>query len=315
MSYDLSFAAPDGESPLMTDFLEYFEGRDHYAYRGTDVWYQNEDTGVYFSFDLAPEDENTDDDEELLEDIDFEAHAAFNINFFRPPYFALEALPEVKAFVERFSFRVDDPQICGMGRGAFSDEGFLSGWNAGNDLAHHSIVSAHEHSEFLTRPDAELNKIWNWNRGRDEYQRTLGVDVFVPRIVFVRSSGELLSAVVWGDAIPALLPRVDAVLVARRALAPRRLLRRKPDCAIVPWSELAPVVSDCPRHDHLFSCVELYYEQPPERLASWVRGLSVDDRELEIVPNDQVLSEELVENAGDLEVLEIAEFGPEAEDS
>jgi hypothetical protein len=56
MSYDLDFSVREG-SPEISDeeFAAYFKGRRHYRLNDTQAWYENEDTGVYFSFDYGDE--------------------------------------------------------------------------------------------------------------------------------------------------------------------------------------------------------------------------------------------------------------------
>ena len=59
------------------------------------------------------------------------------------------------AFVHAFDLVVDDPQMAGMGRGEFSADGFLAGWNAGNRFAHGAIVAQHgDTATFHSLPEA-----------------------------------------------------------------------------------------------------------------------------------------------------------------
>ncbi len=114
MSYDLFLKS---ESLTADEFESYFNSRPHYTLNGDQAFYENEDTGVYFSFDYAPDELGT---------------VAFNLNYYRPHFFGLEAAPEVEAFVWAFNLTIDDPQIEGMSDGPFSVDGLLRGWNAGN---------------------------------------------------------------------------------------------------------------------------------------------------------------------------------------
>jgi hypothetical protein len=80
------------------------------------VGFENEATGVSFGFDFS----------------EGNALPAFNLNSVRRHVFGLEAEPLVTAFVRQFDLEVDDPQADGMGKGPYSPERFLRGWNAGN---------------------------------------------------------------------------------------------------------------------------------------------------------------------------------------
>src|SRR5262245_23974370 len=120
MSYDLFFYR-DKEQPAIpgTAFQKYFRARAHYQVKDSQAWYENEDSGVYFSFDYRErkEEEGT-------------GNVSFNMNYNRPHIFGLEAELEVSAFVQFFRVLVDDPQDAGMGQGAYTPQGFLQGWNA-----------------------------------------------------------------------------------------------------------------------------------------------------------------------------------------
>ena len=51
MSYDLHFAnGDDGRAMTEEGFATYFSSRPLYELNGSQAWYSNDDTGVYFSF-------------------------------------------------------------------------------------------------------------------------------------------------------------------------------------------------------------------------------------------------------------------------
>ncbi|MPW22977.1 hypothetical protein GCT13_40890 [Paraburkholderia sp. CNPSo 3157] len=126
MSYDLFFNFP---TPVpSTDIERHFSGRPNYQV-GDAAVYQNPHTGVYFQF-TWPRDS-----------VDGKVgRVAFNVNYFRPHVFGLEAEAEVHAFVMRFSPKIEDPQLHGMGAGPYAPERFLSGWNTGNEAAYEAIL-------------------------------------------------------------------------------------------------------------------------------------------------------------------------------
>ena len=236
MSYDLFFRAPDGVFTRET-FGNYFGSRPNYEVNGGQAFYQNDVTGVYFSFDWNDPSTQADEGEQSYS-------VAFNINYCRPSFFGLEAEPEVTAFVKAFGFAVEDPQMNGMGHGPYDDALFLSGWNVGNAFGVEGVFRGRRHeAPPPTRPTAELHRIWAWNAGVAKRQKELGEDVFVPRIMFGRFAGRLASLFVWGDGIPTVVPSVDSVLVLRRELAPRRWLGgAKEDRCVVPGADVAALV-------------------------------------------------------------------------
>lgn len=209
MSYDLDFYVPAGAPvPAKAELEAYFTDRPWYQMRGTQAFYGNQDSGVYFSFELGAGSDDEDagsGDEDASGEEDEPARPAdglepiglsFNLNYVRPRIFGLEAEREVGALVSRFGLSVDDQQIGGMGRGPYSAAGFLEGWTTGNAFGYRAIVDqikkdpGSEGSFFNTvLSAAESERCWRWNIRRAELQRELGDEVFVPRISFMRRGG------------------------------------------------------------------------------------------------------------------------------
>jgi hypothetical protein len=189
MSYDLYFHARP--APSADDFVEYFSARPKYKVSATRARYENADTGVYFSFDFVHDrDQSVHGVEGAPAELD-KRWASFELNYYRPSVFALEAAPELEAFVERFGSGVRDPQVDGMGE-SFSTEGFLRAFTQGNRFAVSAIHSDAGVPAPPTRAKAELQAIWRWNIDRQRLQADLGARVFVPKIVFLSTHGALV---------------------------------------------------------------------------------------------------------------------------
>ncbi len=315
MSYDLEFLRRKDSAVLPREaLLEHFESRRGYSLEGKQWWYRNEDTGVYFCFETpGPEDAAEDKDavtehgaDEGAGDGLVSAGLSFNLNYFRPHYFGLEAEIELSALVQRFSLLVDDPQNEGVGRGSYSRAGFLRGWNAGNLVGHQAILSqmakdggspAKAGADLL--PAETLERAWTWNLHRSRLQTTLGDDVFVPTIMFVRHEGRVKTLIVWGDAIPVAVPPVDLVVVVRDELAPRRFFFRKRDTCVVPFDRLAPLLalaqpSSEPVAHHVFR----HSTAPaPARLVEFFRVQQPHQGKLDLLSADTVLTKEMVDEA------------------
>lgn len=292
VSYDLYFRSPQG-SPTQEAFSHYFRPRPNYEVGENQAWYSNEDTGVYFSFEYTDGDDAKPDEEEdpSLTPL------SFNMNYFRPHSFGLEAEPEVAAFVERFGLAVSDPQNEGMGDGEYSAAGFLRGWNAGNAFGYRAVLAQDPDEEVLTLPAARIETYWRWNRRVAERQEALGEQVFVPRIMFFDVDGAVRSAVAWTDGIPILLPEVDLVIVPREQLAPRRWLRPKSDIVVFNWDEIRPLLRHARRAEEELPRYEFFHEATPSEIEQLFRAKVQSDPLPRGVPIDQVLDEELVEQA------------------
>ena len=288
MSYDLYFRTRSGTLPAER-FEAYFTGRPNYKYEARQAVYENSDTDVYFLFEQS-------DGSQADEDSDSEAFAAaFNINYFRPSVFGLEAEPEVAAFVRAFNLTVVDPQEGGMGEGEYSSEGFLRGWNAGNAFAFRAFVSdPNGLKPVKSAPQRQVQRVWAWNFGRAALQQKLGEDRFVPAIFFFEHANGIATYSVWPDGCPIAVPDVDYFYVMRNELAPRRFLRRKEDWALLAWKDAAPVFSRHreKRSDRLFV---LDYDSPPADVRKFVTGLPRLDGNLKGVYSSEVLDQELVD--------------------
>lgn len=279
MSFDLYFKPRKAELDLAA-VRKHFAGRLHYTAQDDQAFYRNEATGVYFSFEIAaPEDEYP---------------LAFNINMCRPSYFILEAEPEVRALVEAFDFTIQDTQMDGMGEGEYSCEGLIRSWNASNAFGYSAFL-AHENTDApLTLPTAKLMQVWQWNFAVARRQAEMGDDVFVPKIMFLKDGGDVLTAVVWTDAIPTAFPPVDRVLVYRDSLAPRRFFSRKPDFCLLGYDGVAALLKGFDR-GRMPGAIVPGFKTPPAEIAAFVKGLSAIEGKPEMISADQVLDREIVE--------------------
>ncbi len=295
MSYDLYFITKNDECKLTkADFIEYFANRPRYQAAENQTWYSNEDTGVYFSFEY--QDERSFDAEE------FDYVAAFNINYNRPHIFGLEAEPEVKSIIDHFKLDISDPQMNGngMGEGPYSRAGFLQGWNEGNlfgitAMMSHDDINVSNH-DLLTLPYAEIERYWKWNFNRDKLQEQMEADVFVPRIMFCREQNEVKSFVIWPDAIPMVLPKVDKVILYKNELAPRRFFSKQPVTCLVDHEaaqSFFPSQQLCTEEG--LSYRQLFHDQPPQNILEFfVKQKPVT---IQGVAPDSIFDAELVDQA------------------
>lgn len=183
MSYDL-YLMPE---PFDADALRaWFASRRHYKVSEAEAWYANDDTGVYFGFAIAAD-----------------APVAFNLNYFRPHIFGLEADAELTAFTQQFKCALEDPQ---GGMDVYSSGGFLDGWNSGNRSAFEIMGSKGETP--LAANSALIEAAWNWNRDRAAMQAEAGDKVFVPKVCWVQPEvGDApLACVTWTWGIPTVIP-------------------------------------------------------------------------------------------------------------
>jgi hypothetical protein len=264
--------------------LQYFAARRHYKRAKNRVSYANEDTGVYFWFDLR-----CSRDILLRRTV---VSAEFEINYNRPSFFATEAEKELSAFVARFQPRIEDPQMRGMGEGPYSAEGFFNGWNFGNAFSIRSVLARSPDAEVLSMPSDALRAAWEWNNRLAERRDRHNRANYVPIILFWRVDGRASRVVVWSEARPILLPRVDYVVVARDT-------SDKPQVGLAAWDEVVEVAKRA-GFDTGKQPLELRYLVPPPAIADWAANLPlIDLKSYARLHPYQILDEELIAAARD----------------
>jgi hypothetical protein len=294
MSYDLYFVPRRPEVGLPVEqFFNWFRRRKNYTVNESQAFYANESTGVYFAFEYFPgngTEEDWNGEEWGINDVSL-LPFSFEINYFRPHVFALEAEPEVAAFIRHFDLLVEDPQINGMGYGEYDSTKFLTGWNMGNELACRTSDAA-----VHTLPSKTIRAVWEWNYNREtlieKYSR---FQIAVPRIMLIEHKGVVCTAAVWTDGQPVALPVTDVVLLARDQLAPRRLFRKKPDMAIVNRTTVLDSLKRIIRPTDGYYLID--YEHPDRETEAFIKRQEASGDDLRMLAVDHVLDKEIVKKS------------------
>jgi hypothetical protein len=199
VSYDLRIYPKDFKPRAIIEWLGW---RAHYSTDDNRAAYSNDDTGIYFSFEVVEQPEQ--DEGEPPEP----PYVHFNLNYCRPHIFGLEAEPEIAAFLKQFDSSIHDPQFNGMGDGPYSREAFLSAWNHGNRLGFEAIGGDSEAPPPWGADPAVIEAVWKWNYGRAALQKQAGDKIFVPRISWFLPAGAETpaAACTWTDRVPTMIP-------------------------------------------------------------------------------------------------------------
>ncbi len=223
MSYDLYLIPKVFDTKAIRAF---FEGRLHYQVGDSQAVYDNEDTGVYFIFDTVAVAGIYDEEEAGRA-----PHVALNLNYYRPHIFALEAEPEVAAFVQAFTCSVFDPQVDGMEDGIYSRERFLAGWTKGNRFGVQAISQQNGEAPLVADP-RQIEEAWAWNYRRGELQERLGENVFVPKVIWLLPMQGLapVRCVTWTFGAPTMIPETlitHIVLVRQKRPSLKKMFARR----------------------------------------------------------------------------------------
>jgi hypothetical protein len=282
MGYDLFLKRRDGAYDR-TQFLEYFSKRDWYKVQENQAWYENEDTGVYFSFDL----------DEPSEGAASHFPIALRVNFCRPSYVIAEVETEVTILVNRFDMIAFDPQ-SDVEDEEYQKELLIAGWHKSNEWAISTYLrDPGNRSAVWSIPSARLTEIWTWNRQRRSRQAHYGASKFVPRIGFIKRDRDVLSAVIWPDGAPSLLPPVEYLIIMRQARSSTPF-GEPVDEILLSWQDAQRVLE---RHGlrQPEGGVLLEYDHPPADVAFFLRSLPAADNEISMIGADRVLDREIVD--------------------
>jgi hypothetical protein len=303
MSYDLYFrSCTSGNEPTWEEMRAYFQEREYYQVSDVQAFYDNENTGVSFSFNEHDVERSSSGPVDIRGDrpyLDL-LPVAFNINYFRPHIFGLEAERELTMFVAHFDLLVYDPQIDGMADGIYTPGGFLKGWNSGNDFAHSALFSASPSSEIYALPTEKIEGYWRWNyayeRLTEEYE---DMGLFVPRIWFVTYRGKLRSAVSWAEGIEIALPMVDLILTYRSPSRLAKFAGAKPEQLVIKVADILPKLDRFERrsdpYDHLLVEFGGDAGRTSSELAKLFQGRHGNWDELRRVAPERVLNAEIVD--------------------
>jgi hypothetical protein len=274
MSYslDLCFQPPVRRHRI----LQYFAARAHFFVAKDKVLYENPNTGVYFFMTL-----------QHRRNVLFQSNvvaAEFEVNYYRPSFFAIEAEREISAFVAAFQPQIHDPQINGMGDGPYSGEKFMDAWNFGNVFSARDALSPNRNTASM--PTEVLRAAWEWNY-RSAEREWRNPNLFMPDIMFFRIEGRPSRVVVWPQGMAALLPKADYVLVGRLVSGEKRY-------GLARWSEVLEVVQSA-GFDTATNPLKLMYLVTPPPIANWVANVPlIDINTLERLSADRILDEEVI---------------------
>ncbi|HEV8377428.1 MAG TPA: hypothetical protein VGP99_01155 [Tepidisphaeraceae bacterium] len=271
MSYDLYFEAGRGKTLDKKSFQTYFKSRANYQVGNGQALYQNEDTGVYFIFD-EPED----------------GVVAFNLNFFRPHVFGLEAAPELEQFSKSFATRVADPQ---GGMEVFSTEAFLRGWNDGNRFAYRSMMKD-QNGPIHTWPAKKIREVWEWNYNLAEQRQREGENIFTPTIFAIDVDGEACSVAIWPPDCAILMPAVDAVMVPLAQSG-----KESDELGLVKWEEVFAVARPYLENAKGLKRYRMAFKEWPSDVAGFLGKKRKAVGELKGIGMDEILDREMVQES------------------
>jgi len=218
VSFDLYFYSKNEDPEVNRHIKEYFAGKKFFNVKaleneGSQFWYENENTGVYFCFDLTTQPDE--EDGEKKEGY-YYIGLTFNINYMRPMFFSYEAMPIVEEISQKLGLLIADPQDKGNPDGIpkeYKADELMDSWNKSNEWATDIYKQKGANLYYL---DGSLSKlIWEYLMQKDELQEKLGDTTFVPKLFIIRlkDSAKLYTAITWNQSISEVIPKCDYLLI------------------------------------------------------------------------------------------------------
>jgi len=145
-------------------------------------------------------------------------------------------------------------------------------------------------------PADRLDAIWRWNYGAQALSEEQKGDRFVPHILAMTVDGRLATVAVWPSCVPAILPKVDYLLIEREGeFAPEEIS----DEVWVPWSEAQPILDryGSPRSDGAVFFDYMDRDEAVLAVFDFITSLEPREHEVAGVRLGEILDEELAEAA------------------
>ncbi len=287
MNYILHFQSRDLNHLISQSAIkEFFQHRENYSVNDYQVLYSNEETGVYFTFQFGGGHGPDAASSGVLP-------VYFSLEYSRSHIFILEAETELSDFIQNFNLSVSDLYLKNAEYVAYNQVDLFRGWTAGSETYYQGIERNRLAADYPSLPTKLLEQCWHWNYHLKHLQGELGKEIFIPRVMVVEYQGKLHTAVVWTDAGPIALPRVELVILYRKTGS---WLKKHGDMGLARVSDIEPLLSGFSLDEDFFPYYTLIYKEPPAQIKHFFQAQSpVSSQEIKFISFDQVHDREMIE--------------------
>jgi len=233
MSFDLFFCWREHKRIDFEAVVKWAETSGCFKRESSQLWYQNPDTGVYFSIEYVATPPDDPEDSPVPADCN-DTGLSFNLNYNRASFFGYEAMPVVARLVQDFSLGIYNPQSGEDADGVrygVEAESLLNSWLDHNRRAISALLQQNaalrEHM-----PTAKSLRMWRYMSHKKELEQRLAAeDIFVPKIVPLqhKEARKLELGFVCSEGVYCLVPAVDWVFIVRPK---KRFFKSKGDTEI-----------------------------------------------------------------------------------
>lgn len=217
MSYDLYFYKSKTSILSEQDIRNYLaENLTSSNEQNNQWWFDNEDTGTYFSFETTDKSDFEKYDELFncfteFDDLQF----MFNLNFVRPDFFGREAFLFVERFIADLDLYTLNPQSENNADNPYKPiaNELYENWALTND----SAVKENFDNESCFYPMDKTNEIWKHNFNRLNLQAKYDEVYYVPRLYLMEEykTRKILTQTSWAKHYAYIIPKADYILIVR----------------------------------------------------------------------------------------------------
>jgi hypothetical protein len=218
MSFDLYFCSPKSGRIDFDAVAAWAKERGPFVRNPNQLWYSNEDTGVYFSLDFESNEPATPEDARVPEGA-FDSGLSFNLNFNRPSFFGYEAMPHVEQLARRFDLRVFNPQSNAPDFATEAEaKNLTESWLDHNRRA--ILTLTEQEPSFPSPPYMPLEHslyLWRFGIAKAKLKLICGEDLYVPRLapVHQKDSKVVSRAFTCTQGVPTIVPESEWVFIVR----------------------------------------------------------------------------------------------------
>jgi hypothetical protein len=231
MSYDLYFyrrGKPSlfrrGDPPLTAQELRAWSGQyPHFRPNGPEasimqLVYENPDTGADFRLDFSGSASGA-SNKPVAGKAFLDVGLAFNMNYARPSFYALEAMPIIADMATRLSLLTLNPQDYQAGDPPPAPKPtdvnrLIATWTNANA----QVLKLFGQAQNLpTMPAAASHAWWRYMFHKQALEKRLGGTVFVPGIFLLapRAGGAMRTSVTWAPGNAMVFPPTDLIAVIK----------------------------------------------------------------------------------------------------
>ncbi len=158
-----------------------------------------------------------------------------NLNYARPTFFALEAMPIAVDIARSLALQMYDPQGAGEPMALHTADALVESWRANNESAVRALVAdgsapIGEGSVKAIATVEQTTYWWRYAQAKPGIEERLEAeDIFTPQLIFVRAKGstKVERLVFWPDCISELIPETELLMIRRHRPGPLGLGKRE----------------------------------------------------------------------------------------